>query len=716
MATLAPARKGLPTGPPKIEPVCVPSSESTVASRRSAHAQPRYPAGNPSAFWRSALTILTFVALWTGNAAAQSSESATHAMGLWTRLVSALGEKSAQTLSAFHGFPDKAAQLLAQLSGGRGTLGLLELVGLAALAFGGAHVIERLASRRWRRQSAALLGLGLHGLGQRLSGLAVSALIDLFEAALFAGIAAVALGVLFPTPGLQHDLALAVGFTILATRVTAIPLRRALSPESANLRLLPVSQAASKWLFSQGVVAIALIATAYFGSGFLSVAGFQPIFVNGWFLTFGLAVSLLGVWALGLWNRRSQGEGPHDLSAALNDSPGSEQIRALIARNRRWLLIGLILGAWALWAVNLLLDHRESALAVLTSVLLILLYPALDRSCRTIIGWAAIPDDGGRPTTERGKIWPLRFRLLLSLLRLTLLVVVAILALEAWGLRVFELLATPAGQKAVHAVVTLAVAAPLATLIWHGSQAVLERKFGRLPTPGDETPGTRAHTLVPLLRTFLLAFLFVLVTMMVLVSIGVEIGPLIAGAGIFGVAIGFGSQSLVRDVISGFFFLLDDAFRLGEYIDVGKCKGTVERISIRSIQLRHHRGALNTIPYGQIQSISNYTRDWVIEKLEFGLVFGTDPEKVRKLVKKIGQELFANPELAPDILEPLKSQGVQRYAESAMIFRAKVKCRPGRQFTVRREAYRRMQDVFAVNGIEFAHPMLTIRGKVEEAH
>nr|WP_281720694.1 mechanosensitive ion channel family protein [Nitrosomonas nitrosa] len=650
-----------------------------------------------------------------GDAAAQTGESATQAMGVWSRLAAALGEKSAKIATALQDLPELADRLGSQLSGGRGALGLITALVLIALVYGGAHVVERFASRRWRRWSEALLAMSLQGLGQRLSALAITGLLDLIEAALFAGIAAIALSAAFSPSSLQHKLALSVGLTILAARIGAIPLRLALSPDSADVRLLHPRYSEPKRLFAQCYIALILMAAAYFGSGFLAIASLPPIFVNIWFMTLGIAVT---AWIIRIvWRQQTELTSGVPAGALVGDSamPAAEQIRLLIARNRRWLLVGLLIGAWILWAANLLLDHRESALAVLLSALIILLFPAFDRCCRTAIGWAAISDDSQLATNADAAGWPFRFRVLLFLLRLMLVIAAAILALEAWGLRVFELLATPAGQKTLHALLTLAIAAPVAMVIWHGSQALLERKLGQLPAPGDETPGTRAHTLVPILRTFFMVFLFVLVAMMVLVSVGVEIGPLIAGAGIFGVAVGFGSQSLVRDVISGFFFLLDDAFRLGEYIDVGKCKGTVERISIRSLQLRHHRGALNTIPYGQIQSISNYTRDWVIEKLEFGLVFGTDPEKVRKLVKKIGQELLANPELAPDILDPLKSQGVQRFADSAIVFRAKVKCRPGRQFTVRREAYRRMQEVFAANGIEFAYPTLNVRGDNEDA-
>src|ERR671923_2983717 len=113
-------------------------------------------------------------------------------------------------------------------------------------------------------------------------------------------------------------------------------------------------------------------------------------------------------------------------------------------------------------------------------------------------------------------------------------------------------------------------------------------------------------------------------------ALGVEIGPLIAGAGVVGVAVGFGAQTLVKDIISGMFYLLDDAFRVGEYIQSGNYKGTVESFSLRSIKLRHHRGPLYTVPFGALGAVQNMSRDWVIDKFSIGVTYDADIDKVKK--------------------------------------------------------------------------------------
>ena len=244
----------------------------------------------------------------------------------------------------------------------------------------------------------------------------------------------------------------------------------------------------------------------------------------------------------------------------------------------------------------------------------------------------------------------------------------------------------------------------------------IEEEIGELPEEvelggdgGGESSVSRLATLLPLFRNLLLFVIIATVILLVLLEGGVNVAPLFAGAGVVGLAIGFGAQALIRDILSGAFFLIDDAFRRGEYIDVGSVKGTVERISIRSFQLRHHLGALHTIPFGEIQHLTNYSRDWVMMKLPLRVTYDTDVEKVRKLIKKLGQELLDHPTEGEKFTQPLKSQGVYRMEDSAMIIRVKFMTRPGDQWTTRKLVYMRIREVFAENGIKFAHREVTVR-------
>ena len=220
---------------------------------------------------------------------------------------------------------------------------------------------------------------------------------------------------------------------------------------------------------------------------------------------------------------------------------------------------------------------------------------------------------------------------------------------------------------------------------------------------------TRVQTLLPLVRNVLIATIAIIVGMIVLSSMGVDIAPLFAGAGVIGLAVGFGAQTLIRDIFSGGFFLFDDAFRKGEYIELDNIRGTVEKISLRSFQLRHHNGPLHTVPFGEIKQLTNYSRDWVIMKLPLRVTYDTDVERVRKLVKKLGQELLEHPDVGKTFLQPLKSQGVYRMEDSAMLIRVKFMTRPGEQWVTRKVVYAAIRDLFEREGIKFAHKEVTVR-------
>src|SRR5207244_6310856 len=182
----------------------------------------------------------------------------------------------------------------------------------------------------------------------------------------------------------------------------------------------------------------------------------------------------------------------------------------------------------------------------------------------------------------------------------------------------------------------------------------------------------------------------------------------LAGAGVVGLALGFGAQALVRDVIAGIFYLAEDAFRVGEYIESGtNTKGTVERITLRTVALRHHNGPLHFVPYGSLGSVRNTSRDWVIEKFNLPLPIDVDSEKIRKLIKKVGEELSADPELSKVILEPLKGK-LYKIDPGVKVFRCKFRTPPGKQFDVRAQALKRIEAALKKMGVGFADGSQTL--------
>ena len=590
-------------------------------------------------------------------------------------------------LAELPGYAQQALNLLTDLQGlpslGEAVLVLLcvSLLGaLASRALGHAlrHLRERVtAATGAAAQAAAVLA---------------ALFLDLVDIVLFLAVANGATFLFFDRFDPRRELVVAILLAISTAQIAGSLSRMTMSPAAPHLRWLAVDDRIARQSHRWIVGAAGLASFGYFGGGLLGILAFPPELTAAWDIAF---ASLLAVVILAwVWINRQP------VAAAF----GTEGV----AQSWHTAATVYVAVVWLLWCYKRLLDQTDGARTVLLSALVVLAVPAADRAARCLIDRLLAPWPGQEADTQARLARA--GRVILGTFRAVVTIAAVALIVEAWGGPVLSVLRTDMGRSALRAAFNIAVAFLLGYAAWEGSKILIERHVGR-PQPGEELqPGTRAHTLLPVLRHFALGVLSVVIGLIVLSSVGVDIGPLLAGAGIVGLAIGFGAQTLVRDIVAGFFFLLDDAFRIGEYVDVGRVKGTVEGITIRSLQLRHHRGALHTIPYGQIQAITNHHRDWVIEKLEFGLAYGTDSEKVRKILKKIGEEISRDPELSQVLLEPLKSQGVSRLTESAMIFRAKFKTLPGQQFLVRREAYRRIHEAFAANGIAFAHPMVTVAG------
>ena len=295
---------------------------------------------------------------------------------------------------------------------------------------------------------------------------------------------------------------------------------------------------------------------------------------------------------------------------------------------------------------------------------------------------------------------------------------------SAWGVSWSQILiGSPRAETSssvARALFVASVAVLLVDIVRHLSKAIINHQAHTaavdVSSIDKETYArlARLRTIAPVINNISIAVISTFGLLSALSTLGINIAPLLAGAGVVGIALGFGAQRLVQDILGGLFFLAEDAFRVDEYIQSGAMRGTVERIQIRSIRLRHHRGALNTVPFSELKSIINLSRDWAILKLEISIALGADFEAVRTVVKKVGKEMLEDPELAREILEPLKSQGIQGFVDGQMMIRLKIKCRPAEQFLIRREAYHRVKLAFDKAGIGFATPVVQVAQGPEE--
>jgi len=235
-----------------------------------------------------------------------------------------------------------------------------------------------------------------------------------------------------------------------------------------------------------------------------------------------------------------------------------------------------------------------------------------------------------------------------------------------------------------------------------------------LITAGERTeavPGAakkRVTTLVGMLRTIAVVTLWAVVVIITLEQTGLNITPILAGAGIIGLAVGFGAQNLVRDLISGFFMVMEDQVRVGDVAIVNGTGGLVEAITFRTIVLRDLSGVVHIFPNGTINTLSNMTKVWSGYVMDVGVAYKEDTDHVVEVMRRVGDELRQDPDLGPKILEPIEIFGVDDFADSAVVIKARLKTHPIQQWGVGREYRRRLKKAFDAEGIEIPFPHRSI--------
>ncbi|UWR11999.1 mechanosensitive ion channel family protein [Sulfitobacter mediterraneus] len=378
--------------------------------------------------------------------------------------------------------------------------------------------------------------------------------------------------------------------------------------------------------------------------------------------------------------------------------------------------IFMFVAVW--WIINIVVsygnfDLLRSAPHYKTMILL-MFAPAMDTAIRGLVRHLTPAMSGEGPVAE--KAYYATKRSYIRIGRVVIFAGVIMAIAEFWGMSPTAIATAGIGARLAANGMEFLIILSIGYILYEAVSLFINRKLAAEYTASGYNPdseeigggdgggagGSRLSTVLPLILMVSRAAIVVIFLLLALGNIGVDTTPLLAGAGIVGLAIGFGAQKLVSDVVSGIFFLIDDAFRTGEYVEVEGTMGTVEKISIRSMQLRHHKGPVHTIPYGEIPKVTNFSRDWVIMKLRFTVPFNSDPNKIKKIFKKIGQEMLVMEEFKDDFLAPFKSQGVLEIDDVGMVIRGKFMCKPGTQFMIRKEIYNRVNAAFAEAGLEFA--------------
>ncbi|MDB9703523.1 mechanosensitive ion channel [Rhodospirillales bacterium] len=299
----------------------------------------------------------------------------------------------------------------------------------------------------------------------------------------------------------------------------------------------------------------------------------------------------------------------------------------------------------------------------------------------------------------------------------------ALAVLKIWGLDVTGWIASPAGAAIAKSLINITAIIIVALLVWELIGAGIERYLSARDNEGNEVErGQRALTLLTLLRNIVMVSLAVLVTLSVLSEMGVNIGPLIAGAGIIGLAVGFGAQTFVKDVITGFFILIEDTVAVGDIVILGGYTGKVESISIRSIQLRDLKGDVHRIPFSKVTSTTNRSKIFSFASFDIGIAYREDVDHCMNVIREVGDEMRQDENFSARIIEDIDIMGVQSFDDSAVIIRARLKVLPGKQLGIQRAFNRLIKNRFDSEGIEIPFPHRTIyfgvdgQGNAPSAH
>ena len=505
---------------------------------------------------------------------------------------------------------------------------------------------------------------------------------------------------------------LSILVTIIVIRFFAIIAHLLFAPSNESIRLIRCDNATARVGYRSTILFIFILTTGMMSTNLLKYGGLEgdslllvKLFFGTIFIIAAGIVLFLNRVTISQWISYK----PQAVIANRDSGSSSSYIWIILA-------IAYLSLLWVIWSSKLIFSNSQLTLVFSMSLLIIPIFLILDG----LISWlfafvkqaVSVHDeshaadlDNVPEDHEPGVL----FMYLRALSRLTLIGLLFLWVLHLWNIRFAYTPAIISGIERVGFVFIIffflwqIIDKSIGSYLSKREAESLEEDDGGESEWGSGPLLDRSQTLLPIFRKFLGIVMLILLVLFTLSSLGVNIGPLLAGAGVVGIAIGFGAQKLVSDLLSGFFYLVDDAFRVGEYIEAESIKGTVEKITLRNLMLRHHRGMLQIIPYSDLGAITNYMRGGIVVKFNLQFPYDTDVDKVRKLIKRVGQEMLTDPELGSNFIKQLKSQGIREVGDSVLTIRAKFTAKPGTHFVIRREAYRRITEKLNEQGIYYAH-------------
>ena len=573
------------------------------------------------------------------------------------------------------------------------------------------------------RLTVALLRRVRQGVEDRAGGAALAraafliarTVVDLVPVAIFIGAAYVMVPLVRLDPSM-HVVAFTLVHAYVLLRVIGVAARAVLAPAAPALRLLPLGNESANYLFIWARRLAGVSVIGYFAAEGALLLGLPPGGHAGLLRLAGLVVAVLTV-VFVLQNRGAVAAWIRRLPTGRAGGAGVQGLRDRLADAWHVLIIAYVVGVYAVAALGIEggFDFLIRATAV-SAVIVVVARMAMAGLRRLVERGFAIGDDVKSRFPHLEARANRYLAVVHAVLRTLVAVVAALTLLYTWGLDAFGWMDTPLGQRIVRSAVSITAVLVITLIAWEFFSSAVERYLSTTDAEGNAVErSARVRTLLPLLRNVIFVVLAVLVTMIVLSELGVNIAPLLAGAGVIGLAVGFGSQKLVQDVITGAFILFEDAIAVGDVVRVAGQAGVVEAISIRSIRLRDLTGNVHTIPFSTVDTVTNMTKDFSYYVLEVGVAYREDTDGVIEVLRAILDDMRDDPDLGAFIIAPLDVLGVDAFADSAVIIKARIKTAPIKQWSVGREFNRRMKKRFDELNIEIPFPHTTVYFGVDKA-
>ena len=580
--------------------------------------------------------------------------------------------------------------------------GVLRSLWQIALLLAAGILAERLAILALRPIRGRLLARAPKTYWGRLPLAVGDLLLDLLPVAVFAVVAYSLIPVLERWPSRQFVLLLAANAYLVVRLARAVG-RFIFSPDAPAIRLIPTmsdetAAYAQIWVNRLTIVALTGFAAIETARTF----GLDSATAAGLFKALWLLITLLLVIVV-LQNR----EGVREVLRAPRDARGA----FAVIRNRMadvWHVLATLylLAAWVVTALEIEDGYGRIVTFTVTTILVVagakLAELGLNRAMERMM--AIDPKVVGKHPGIEARV-NRYLPALKTLLGAAIWTAAAVILLQSWGFNAFSWFAPGnVGHRLLGALASIGITVLVAILVWESVNAAIQRRLDAVARDAQAARSARVRTLLPMLRTLLTIVMVIVVVLITLSEIGVNIAPLLAGAGVIGLAIGFGSQRLVQDLITGVFLLMEDALAVGDVVSVGGQSGVVEGLSIRSIRLRSLDGTVHIIPFSAVTMVSNMTKDFAFAVFDVGVAYHEDTDRVVEVLKQTAEQMRAEGRWAAVIREPLEILGVDRFADSAVVIRARFRTNAGSQWAVSREFNRRYKKAFDEAGIEIPFP------------